>query len=56
MIEKIVAIGICIGFAALVLVPIIKQVIKVEKYDDSQWYYDKKLFEAADRALNSKGN
>ena len=52
--EIIIAIGICVGFGALVLTPIVKKVITVEKYDDSKWFIIKKEFEEADRKLNSK--
>ena len=38
--ETLVAIGICVAAAIVMLGPIIKHVIKVESYDDSQWYTD----------------
>lgn len=52
--ETIIAVGICVGFAALVIIPIIKNVIRVEKLDDSNWFYDKKFFERMDIEVNSK--
>jgi hypothetical protein len=38
--ETLVAIGICVVAAVVFLTPIIRSVIRVEKYDDSTWYTD----------------
>ena len=36
--ETLIAVGVCVIAGIVVLGPIIKHVIKVERYDDSQWY------------------
>mgnify|MGYP003591894319 CR=1 FL=1 len=54
--DTIIAISVCVIFAALVLIPIIKNVIRVEKMDDSNWFYSKKLFDRYDKEVNSKKN
>lgn len=52
--NTIIAIVICVGLTALVLTPIIKNVIRVEKMDDSKWFYNKKMFNRYDEEVNSK--
>lgn len=52
--QTVIAILITIGLPVIFLTPIVKNCIRAEKLDDSEWFYDKKFFERADKEVNSK--
>lgn len=52
--DTVIAIGLCVGLAILVITPIVKNTIRVEKLDDSNWFYNEKEFEIYDAKINSK--